>query len=742
MIVFYYNIGPSFIGHVSIQQQADYQYTVIWDFSDLNDYNYDDSLVEVDSSGGKLKQTNTTNEWQEEIIASYSVQQALYNQNDKTDKIEAVDIKKLQVNKDDIFDVFFNGSIDNGYIISLYLEDSDASDIYLCDLSEQCDSPGYGLVSFNGNEGWYNITVSGLNNAVAGFNIDPVNVKFDYVTAMNIEYITHTEENISYPLSAEIETDDHIIENLKSFDTFSYEHELNSNSIVYYYSVDSGESWNLIDANLSSVDATNNKIRFKAILYSDQTSTPVLEEMRLGYTVLCMEEWNMQYSECSTDDAKIKFYTDANVCGTTANLPEDNGNYVECDYCTPSWSCNGYEDCQTDDSQQCNSVSDDNGCYAQTALESDIYNGDYSEFETQLCDYCAPDWTAVNTSCQITDELTEYYADSNNCFTGTSLESDNNPPANNTRECDYCVPEWQCNGYGACLQNNTKTCLDLVDSNNCYNITGIESDLAGYENYTISCVYNNTAPLLINTSLNLTKTVINNTDSETIIEINSVEAINDTISVVEYSANPVNVTVEKKSAGKYVEIVEENTSSNLSSVIIKVYYNETEINNLNIDENSLKLYYFNESSLEWQELESFVDSDENYVYVNLTHLSLFGIYGDEIQNQSTIIEEDINDESEESPSTDSAGKKESSTEKKIISEPAQDFEEAEEEEKEVTLKDEKTADEPLPVLKKSKAFTQTKKVDDKVIGLVIIAVFAIIMIFVSTKKKKINKQAR
>ena len=254
VIVFYYNISPTITGKVTMGQPSDYQYTAIWDFSDLGDYIYNDSLVEVDSNGGRLKLMIRTYEWQEEVITGYNIENALYNPSDKTDKVDAVDDKKLEVDKNKIFDVFFESQIDNGYIISMHLKDSNPSDIYLCDLSEQCESPGYGLVSFDGNGGWLNITVSGLSSAVNGFNIDPTKVKFDYINATRIEYITHTEENTSYALSAEIETEDYIIGNIKSFDSFFYEHELNGNSIEYYYSVDSGENWSLIDANFSSVD--------------------------------------------------------------------------------------------------------------------------------------------------------------------------------------------------------------------------------------------------------------------------------------------------------------------------------------------------------------------------------------------------------------------------------------------------------------------------------------------------------
>ncbi len=562
-------------------------------------------------------------------------------------------------------------------------------------------------------------------------------MKFDYITARNIGYITHTGENSSYPLSAEIETKDYAIESLKRFDTFSYEHELNSNSIEYYYSIDSGVGWNLIeDSNLSSVDTSTNKIRFKAVFYSNQTSTPVLKEMRLGYVISCAEGWTVQYGECSADDVKLKFYTDLNNCGTRANLPEDNGSYAECDYCAPDWTA-VQTNCQITN-QLIEYYADLNNCYELTGLASDNNPPANNSYE---CDYCGPTWENVNKSCQINDLFVIGYYYTNNCCEETGLESDCSIPENTAGTCDYCAPDWYCSSYWVCQQNNTKTCADLADRNNCSALTGLESDLdySGYENYTISCVYDDTPPLLISISLNpaktakggiinitvnitddkssissvvislknkenivketiilneenslfeaqyntsslnesvylvdLTaaddynnsleyknkelfvispyvketcsnsylineneKTIINSADSKTILELNSFKTVNDTISFIEYSSSPVNAAAERKSAGKYIEIIEQNTSNNLDFAVIKVYYNETEINRLNLDENSLKLYYFNETSLKWQELESFVNTDENYVYVNLTHLSLFGIYGEEIQTLTT-----------------------------------------------------------------------------------------------------------
>jgi hypothetical protein len=78
----------------------------------------------------------------------------------------------------------------------------------------------------------------------------------------------------------------------------------------------------------------------------------------------------------------LKTYTDNNSCGTTADLPVDNGTSVACDYCTPNW--------------------------------------------VEVIDACQPD-----------DTETGWYNDSNGCYGITGLASDNNTPANNTYTCNF-----------------------------------------------------------------------------------------------------------------------------------------------------------------------------------------------------------------------------------------------------------------------------------------------------------------
>jgi hypothetical protein len=67
------------------------------------------------------------------------------------------------------------------------------------------------------------------------------------------------------------------------------------------------------------------------------------------------------------------------------------GNYLEfgvgltCNYCEPSWVCNGYGICSQNGTQNCNSVLDIYDCFSLTNQTSDLYSGNYSEFTPAGC---------------------------------------------------------------------------------------------------------------------------------------------------------------------------------------------------------------------------------------------------------------------------------------------------------------------------------------------------------------------
>ena len=148
-----------------------------------------------------------------------------------------------QIKKDEILDIIFDNIIQNKDIISLYITSGDPSDIFLCDYGDQCSSPGYGLIYYDGGEGWYNITLSNLPSPTTSFNLDPTKVKIDYIKAAAVQITQHNSSNTTYPSSAEIQTNDFQPEGWTSWEKFSTIDQQNNQNLTYYYSTDSGNSW-------------------------------------------------------------------------------------------------------------------------------------------------------------------------------------------------------------------------------------------------------------------------------------------------------------------------------------------------------------------------------------------------------------------------------------------------------------------------------------------------------------------
>lgn len=70
-------------------------------------------------------------------------------------------------------------------------------------------------------------------------------------------------------------------------------------------------------------------------------------------------------------------------------------------------------------------------------------------------------------------------------------------------------------------------------------------------------------------------------------------------------------------------------SSIVDYAIIKIYYTAGEINNFNV--NLLRIYFYNESIGEWEEVpEQGINTQENYVWAKVTHFSSYGLFGNEL----------------------------------------------------------------------------------------------------------------
>ena len=455
------------------------EYTLNWTFDDSSDYVYDSSLMDI--TDGKvtlvaniiINSLNTTNEM------SYVVVQVIYDGEDQTDKIvEKDDGKRVKVNKNNIFDVTFSNSLQNGDTINFYLTtdpSTEATDIYLCDANASCTSPGYGSVYYDNTDGWFSITISGLSTPTTTLNIDPAKVNFDYINATHLEIIQTNSTDTKYPQSASIETKDIPLTSLSSFLNFYKNDLLNDQNIDYSYSIDSGNSWNNIPSNdnLSGVSVSNSKIKIKADISSNGTETPVIYDFGISYlSLICNENWNVTYGSCQSGNITLKYYIDRNECGTTNNLPSDDGTYESCVY--------------------------------------------------------------------------------------------------------YVVKNETSN-----IANTTKI---LVDKR---------------------------------------------TESDVLLELITSGLTNISVSIVEYTSNSKNTSPSSTELGKYIDIVADDlTKQNLTTINIKIYYTDEEIVSSGLDEDTLKIHYFNDTNNQWQVLNSTVNTTGNYVEVTIEHLSTFGIFGD------------------------------------------------------------------------------------------------------------------
>jgi hypothetical protein len=152
----------------------------------------------------------------------------------------------------------------------------------------------------------------------------------------------------------------------------------------------------------------------------------------------CFPNWIVNYTSCGinlnvscgTYDNKTKIYYDTNSCGSTLNLPADNGTCVACNYCDSSWS-------------------------------------------------------EIPSNCTPIDKKFKIYNDTNNCCHTTHLPSDcNTVPVDNGTfvDCNYCIPSWYCGKFNLpCpnqYANDNLICL-LVNSSNyatCCAVTNLTSD--------------------------------------------------------------------------------------------------------------------------------------------------------------------------------------------------------------------------------------------------------------------------
>jgi hypothetical protein len=148
--------------------------------------------------------------------------------------------------------------------------------------------------------------------------------------------------------------------------------------------------------------------------------------------------------------------------------------------------------------------------------------------------------------------------------------------------------------------------------------------------------YSNNTVTTSGRAVNITTAEIN-----TSLEIKTNSDIsNATIEIFEYTGNPkADGALSVAELDRYFGIKADAALENaISSVIIKVYYTHEEVSTANLDESTLRLYYYNTISGKWVKYDSpngGVNTTNNYVWANTTHFSDWGIFGTALASATT-----------------------------------------------------------------------------------------------------------
>lgn len=122
-------------------------------------------------------------------------------------------------------------------------------------------------------------------------------------------------------------------------------------------------------------------------------------------------------------------------------------------------------------------------------------------------------------------------------------------------------------------------------------------------------------------------TTVNASEADTIIEIFANKTITGNIKIRKYLKPPgTNNIFKLNELNKYIKIKDKYIGKNMDWALVKLYYTDDEIKQLGIlNESTLRLYYWNGTN--WTCDDCGVNEEENYVWVNTTHFSVFGSAG-------------------------------------------------------------------------------------------------------------------
>ena len=186
--------------------------------------------------------------------------------------------------------------------------------------------------------------------------------------------------------------------------------------------------------------------------------------------------------------------------------------------------------------------------------------------------------------------------------------------------------------------DSTANCFVNLTSNYFWlkipHFSGIESVITG-NGTTVEGSYSNAS---VETKANEVTVITANTTSTTNISLGIVTTENATgsITITEYNETSASPPSGYSVLNKYVKIeVSPKITENLSWAWLNISYTDAEVQAAGVDESTLKIYYWNETTQTWEyqkpgwpyvEAQG-VNTVDNYVWANVTGFSLFGLFG-------------------------------------------------------------------------------------------------------------------
>ncbi|MBI2508039.1 hypothetical protein HYV89_03745 [Candidatus Woesearchaeota archaeon] len=540
IILIYYFVPPEFIGYTVLEGH-------VWSTSNTSNFEYNNEEIEIADGAIKLKANVSTAEWTAYSQEIFPIAKAYYDHEDKTSKVQSNDNDVQEIKPGEMASFVFSTNLNNGDSITIYLDDEEATNIYLCNAYEECTSQNLGQVNFTNQEGDYIITLQNLNQPTKIFNLNSdEEIKLDYINSSlgNITKFWYDPSDKTTKVNAQENTTLEVEENKIAEMIFSS--NLQNNDIIQIY-LKNEEAANLY---LCSAGEECTSSNLGQIYFPNQQ----------GYYNLTIQNLNSAskiFNLNSDEEIKLDYIEAIRV--TETDHSETNTTYPETANVTT------------------NDFTVENLMYWDSLVTEEILNG-------QNIDY-------------------EYSANSGESW--EAAPEDKNLSAVNSTAIRI----------RAIFSSNTTA----TPSISLINITYITEEPQAY--------YEVNGSTIISTIKDENVTV-NSSSSKLELSIVTAETLSN---IVLNISNLNDARPSSFSRIKEIEILAPDLQNKISSAAIKIYYTDDEIAGIN--ESTLKIYYYNETSQGWQSLESTVNTEENYIRADVEHFSIYGVFGEQPEQQ-------------------------------------------------------------------------------------------------------------